>query len=130
MDGGSAPGWRAFRGLARGRRPGPGDGGFLGAACRGMGGPAAARRSRPHPVQRAGTEPPSGYPLRAALLTAGAVLLILFARRPESFLHPQFYAEDGAVFYVGAHRDPWGSILTPYAGYLHLASRLVEVARV
>ena len=53
------------------------------------------------------------------------MLLILFARRPESFLHPQFYAEDGAVFYVGAHRDPWGSILTPYAGYLHLASRLV-----
>jgi len=59
------------------------------------------------------------------MATAGAVLLLLFLRRPESFLHPQLYAEDGGVFFLAACRDPWGSILAPYAGYLHLAARLV-----
>ncbi|HXQ82409.1 MAG TPA: hypothetical protein VN775_13910 [Opitutaceae bacterium] len=74
-----------------------------------------------------GTEqgPPPAYPARTAFLTAAAVLSILFLRRPESFLHPQLYAEDGGVFFLGACRDPWGSILVPYAGYLHLGARLV-----
>ena len=71
---------------------------------------------------------PQAYPFRAALGAAGAVLLVLFLRRPESFLHPQFFAEDGAVFYMGADRDPWGSVMSPYAGYLHLAARLVAAA--
>jgi len=76
-------------------------------------------------MERTEQGPPPAYPFRAAFCTAGAVLSLLFLRRPESFLHPQFFAEDGPVFYVGAARDPWGSILVPYAGYLHVAARLV-----
>ncbi len=77
----------------------------------------------PHGAPEPGS--PQAYPVAAASCTAAAVLLVLFLRRPESFLHPQFFAEDGAVFYMGANRAPWGSILSPYAGHLHLASRLV-----
>ncbi len=76
-------------------------------------------------MQPAAPAQPKPYPHRAALLTACAVLGVLFARRPEAFLSPQFFAEDGAVFYAGARCAPWGSIVRPYAGYLHLASRLV-----
>jgi hypothetical protein len=76
-------------------------------------------------MQRSGQQTPPAYPIRAASCAAAAVLLLLFLRRPESFLHPQLFAEDGPIFYVEADRDPWGSILTPYAGYLHLAARLV-----
>lgn len=69
--------------------------------------------------------PAPAYPAAAAWSTAAAVLLILFLRRPESFIHPQLFAEDGGVFYLDASRDPWGSVAVPYAGYLHLAGRLV-----
>src|SRR5213080_3917895 len=33
-------------------------------------------------------------------LSAGAFLLVLFARRPETFLNPQLWAEDGPIFFV------------------------------
>jgi len=68
---------------------------------------------------------PAAYPAAAACSTAAAVLLILFLRRPESFVRPQLFAEDGGVFYLDASRDPWGSVGVPYAGYLHLLARLV-----
>jgi hypothetical protein len=70
----------------------------------------------------------AAYPLKPALATTAAALLILFMRRPECFRQPQFFAEDGPVFFMGAHRDPLGSILAPYAGYLHVAGRLVASA--
>jgi hypothetical protein len=76
-------------------------------------------------MQSTGQGPQPGYPIKAASCAAGAVLLLLFLRRPESFLHPQLFAEDGPIFYLEADRNPWGSIFTPYAGYLHLAARLV-----
>lgn len=50
---------------------------------------------------------------------------IIFARRPDALLNPQFWAEDGAEFFRGAYTFGWHSILLPYAGYLHLVPRLV-----
>lgn len=52
-------------------------------------------------------------------------LLLLFRRRPDAFLFPQFWAEDGFVFFHNAYHDGPAAILRPYAGYLHLYPRLV-----
>jgi hypothetical protein len=40
------------------------------------------------------------------------------------------YFEDGAVFLRDASRDPIGSFAAPYAGYLHLAPRLIALVAV
>ena len=61
---------------------------------------------------------------RAALTVAAAGLILLF-RRPEQLLRPQFYGEDGIIFFWQAWR--WGGIqalFVPYAGYVHLVPRL------
>jgi hypothetical protein len=77
---------------------------------------------------QASTGPKAPYPLRAAAITALAAAAILFLRRPIAFLHPQFFAEDGAVFFLQAERNPVASVITPYSGYLHLGLRLVALA--
>lgn len=77
------------------------------------------------PSPKAAPFVPAAYPLGAALLTTCAATAILYLRRPIAFLHPQFYAEDGAIFFQGAEADPLGTILSPYAGYLLVAHRLV-----
>jgi hypothetical protein len=53
------------------------------------------------------------------------VLLILFIRKPDAFLNPQFWAEDGSIFFtqqvllgIRAHDEP-------YAGYFNEVPRLV-----
>jgi hypothetical protein len=56
----------------------------------------------------------------------GFLFLLLFLRRPDSLTKPQFFAEDGLVFFhdqvlFGA----WDALFTPYAGYLHVVPRLV-----
>lgn len=51
-------------------------------------------------------------------------LLILFYRVPNSFLHPQFVAEDGPVFFVDALEMGSGSLLKPYNGQVLLFQRL------
>jgi hypothetical protein len=52
--------------------------------------------------------------------------LLLVARRPDAVLRPQFWAEDG-MFYVDALVRGGGSLLLPYAGYLHLGPRLTAL---
>jgi hypothetical protein len=60
---------------------------------------------------------------------AGLVVLvglILFCRRPEGLLLPQFFAEDGAVFFKDAYELPWwASVTKTFAGYYHVIPRLV-----
>ena len=67
--------------------------------------------------------------IRRAAFFGGLVaiaIIILFLRRPDAFLVPQFWAEDGKFWYADAYNyGPWGSILMPYAGSLQLAMRLV-----
>jgi len=72
-------------------------------------------------------EPPSSRRRRVAYL--GALVLCLatvVARRPDTVLLPQFWAEDGTTFYQPAFegRTP-AVLLEPYSGYLHLLPRLV-----
>ena len=60
---------------------------------------------------------------RIAILLA--IMLILFFRMPFEFVNPQFWAEDGIIFFDNAHRHGWHSLTMPYAGYLHLITRFL-----
>ncbi len=63
-------------------------------------------------------------PLKFFLLLLAASV-ILFLRRPEALLSPQFYAEDGTVFFKDAYELPfWTSVFKPYAGYFHVIPRI------
>jgi hypothetical protein len=53
-----------------------------------------------------------------------AVLALLFLRKPDQLLHPQFWAEDG-FFYQQPFLYGWHTLLDPYQGYLHTIPRLI-----
>lgn len=53
------------------------------------------------------------------------IILILFFRMPHEFINPQFWAEDGIIFFNDAHQFGWRSLTIPYAGYLHLITRFL-----
>jgi len=72
-------------------------------------------------VQRVADYPTARLALLAALLFVG-----LSSRRPELLLRPQFWAEDGLIFFQQAHELGFlRSLIEPYAGYLHTLPRLV-----
>jgi len=67
-----------------------------------------------------------GLGLRGQLLVCAVTLLALFSRCPYLLTHPQFYAEDGEVWYAQAYNLGWlHSLFVPYAGYLQTLPRLV-----
>ena len=52
--------------------------------------------------------------------------LILYSRKPDSLLNPQFWAEDGRNWYADAYNvGPIASLFTTEAGYYQTISRLV-----
>jgi len=53
------------------------------------------------------------------------VLLILSARKPDSFLNPQLWAEDGSVFFAQQVEHGARAHLQPYAGYFNEVPRIV-----
>jgi hypothetical protein len=85
----------------------------------GAGNPASDAAATP--AGRPGDASGTTYALLGALLAA-----LLFARHPDSLLHPQFWAEDGTLFFQSAFNEGfWGTLLQPAAGYLHTLPRLV-----
>ncbi len=57
-----------------------------------------------------------------------ALFLILFLKRPDSLLAPQFFAEDGRIFFHDQILfGGWEAFFTPYAGYLLFIPRLVAL---
>jgi hypothetical protein len=60
------------------------------------------------------------------LIAAFAIaLLLIFLRDPSLFTRPQFWAEDGTVWYAQAYNQGWLYSLTqPLNGYLHVLPRL------
>lgn len=53
-------------------------------------------------------------------------LLLIFSRRPDAVLNPQFWAEDGKIWFEQAyHNGIIASIFTPEAGYFQTISRFV-----
>jgi len=69
---------------------------------------------------------PEGIAFQIVIFVAAFV--ILFSRRPDALLNPQFYAEEGALFYPAAYQYGLHSLLLPYGGYLHTLIRLVALA--
>lgn len=56
-------------------------------------------------------------------------LLVLFARKPDSLLNPQFWAEDGRNWYADAYNlGSIAALFTTEAGYYQTISRLVAAA--
>lgn len=54
-------------------------------------------------------------------LVFAASLAVLFSRRPDAFLNPQFYAEDGALWFARAYNiGALSSLFIPDAGYLQV----------
>jgi len=98
---------------------------------------ARAARAAPGPAARPAVQrlfaplvPAAPAPRVADLLLAAAAgvagaLVFLFRQRGSALDSP--WAEDGAVFLSGAWRDGTGSLLEPYAGYLHLFPRAVAL---
>jgi hypothetical protein len=58
--------------------------------------------------------------------TAGT--LIIVSRRPDALFNPQFWAEDGTIWYAEAHAHGLRSLLSPYLGYFQTLPRVVAVA--
>lgn len=62
--------------------------------------------------------------LQVFVFFLGAV--IIFSRRPDSLLNPQFWAEDGAIWYAEAYNSGWfKALFVPYAGYFEVLPRLI-----
>ncbi|HRE80583.1 MAG TPA: hypothetical protein PLN52_06020 [Opitutaceae bacterium] len=67
----------------------------------------------------------SNLRLTATWVTLAAVA-ILFLRRPDAFLFPQFWAED-FIFLLQAQLHGWGALRAEYSGYLHAIPRLIAM---
>ena len=60
-------------------------------------------------------------PMAAGLLS----ILFLYCRTSGDFHNPQFWAEDGVVFWTQQAQLGWKAILSPYAGYSHFVPRAI-----
>jgi hypothetical protein len=74
--------------------------------------------------RRSKTAPFPTWFARTVIGVAAAV--ILFSRRPDVFSVPQFWAEDGTVYFLGAG-DGWRSLWESQGNYLALLPRLTAV---
>lgn len=54
-------------------------------------------------------------------------LLAFISRKPEQWFNPQFWGEDGRVFFAEAVSLGVASLSEPYAGYFHLVPRVVAM---
>lgn len=53
---------------------------------------------------------------------------VVFIRRPDALTYPQFWAEDGAVWYAQAYEQGFRSLLLPHTGYFQTFPRLIAIA--
>src|SRR5260370_38241387 len=54
-------------------------------------------------------------------------VLVVISRRPDAVMNPQFWAEDGALWYAQAHNLGWWSVLfQPETGYFLSLPRLTS----
>ncbi|WNG16506.1 hypothetical protein [Cystobacter fuscus] len=64
--------------------------------------------------------------LTVALIVSAISVFILYLRLPGLFSNPQFWAEDGTIFFEQQMNIGHSAIFIPYAGYLHLVPRCVS----
>ncbi|MBV8070399.1 MAG: hypothetical protein JO270_10875 [Acidobacteriaceae bacterium] len=93
----------------------------------------AAQSAAPAPkrfvfeARRAKAPPPEGlsWELQVAVFLAAVVLVI--SRRPDAVLNPQFFGEDGGIWFPEAYMLGWVSALTrPEHGYFQTLPKLVS----
>ncbi len=58
----------------------------------------------------------------------GATVAVLFLRRPDQFLSPYIWVEDGTIVLPAFAARGWWSILEPVNGYLIMASKLITLS--
>ncbi|MHB8717870.1 MAG: hypothetical protein ACYDAC_03115 [Candidatus Dormibacteria bacterium] len=63
----------------------------------------------------------------AALMAAAAFMV---GRRPDALFNPQFWAEDGAIWFSQQYNHGIAALLLPYAGYLQTLPRLAAIPAV
>ena len=66
----------------------------------------------------------SNYSILLILL---ATIITLFIRKTDAFTNPQFWNEDGVIFFLQQYNDGASALLQEYAGYLHLVPRLIAL---
>jgi MFS family permease len=79
------------------------------------------------------TQPPSSSARAVALIFSpagvGAItLLVLVARGLAPFTRPQYMSDEPAAFAAAALADPFGSVLAPWSGFLHVVARLAHLS--
>lgn len=74
------------------------------------------------PVRRSLRHAPSLLTVAGLFLVS---VLVLASKAPDALTVPQFWAEDGAVFFLAQHGRAMPQLFEPYAGYLHALPRLV-----
>ena len=62
--------------------------------------------------------------VKVGAVVALAAIILIF-RKPDAAFNPQFFAEDGKIFYAQAYEEGIASATITYGGYLHLVPRLV-----
>jgi hypothetical protein len=70
---------------------------------------------------------PRAHPSYSVAWLLAVLLGLLFLRRPDAFLCPQFWAEDFG-FLIAAEQHGVASLGMPQAGYLHSLPRLIALA--
>lgn len=63
----------------------------------------------------------------SVLLVLFVTTVILFIRKTDALTNPQFWAEDGTIFFLQQYNDGASVLLQEYVGYLHLAPRLIAL---
>lgn len=79
------------------------------------------------PVSRVAGVEETGVRALAICLYLALAAGILVARRPDAVMHPQFWAEDGLVFFAQAYDRGAATVLSPGTGYLQLTPRLTAL---
>ena len=54
-------------------------------------------------------------------------LIFLYLRLPSDFTKPQFWGEDGPIFYQQAAELGWRSLFLVYSGYFTVLQRLIGI---
>lgn len=59
------------------------------------------------------------------LATVILITIVLYWRRPDAFVNPQFWAEDGELFFTDSYFTGLKKLFVPYRGIYHVLGRLV-----
>ena len=81
----------------------------------------------PEPIAAQGLSPSERTALRWYWQLAGvcAAIALIFSRQPDAFLHAQFFAEDGKVWFADAYNSGWfTSLFRAQDGYFQTLPRL------